>query len=587
MYFSRNGEVGLILAWLLLIGLSWVGGWLIATHLFRQPPRYRLITGLATGSILFIVFSNVLTYLFPLVFAYWFGALLILVVGYFCVKRSDIQTPTLFGEVKWWPQVLALGGLTVLFALINRSLAIFDDYHNLPIVSLLAAGDAPPNFYLNPSAPLAYHYGLHLFAASLVRIAGLFTWSALDLSKSFFMALTLMTAWIWFRRTTRNEIVGLAGVILLLLGGGTRWLLGLLPAPLVVSMSSNLEMLGSALDTGPDLYTNLASPWLIDGGGPIPFPFAFINGIATPMLFDLHGSATLPQLTVLLLLLFAQKRWSPSNGIIYGFILGSLALTAEHYYVLVFGGVLGALLFGWIITRSLKDLLHWLWPLAPSLALAFLGGGVLTEIGRRALFPIIGVSVTEGIGFTGLGLRWPPLVISAQLGPLSLSDPNHIIIALLEIGPILLLSIPVVIWARRQIGYQSWFKLGLGIASIFGFFAPLFIVYQVRERDISRIITASLFLWMVFGFPLGWYLFKRNTGMFMRSLLLLGYVVTILVNYPPHYKQGLPPKLSMMIGDWEQFVFVYILYSFLIQSTSTDLDQSTKITGFGRFFGFN
>jgi len=60
----------------------------------------------------------------------------------------------------------------------NRGLAILDDYHNLPLVSMIAAGDVPPHFYLNPTNRLAYHYGLHLFSGSLVQQGGLFPWSA-------------------------------------------------------------------------------------------------------------------------------------------------------------------------------------------------------------------------------------------------------------------------------------------------------------------------------------------------------------------------------------------------------------------------
>ena len=60
-------------------------------------------------------------------------------------------------------------------------------------------------------------------------------------------------------------------------------------------------MLGSATQSGSDLYAALLSPWRIEGGGPIPFPFAFVNGIFSPML-GLGGNGSLPQMTLFLLL---------------------------------------------------------------------------------------------------------------------------------------------------------------------------------------------------------------------------------------------------------------------------------------------
>jgi hypothetical protein len=41
---------------------------------------------------------------------------------------------------------------------------------------------------------------MHLFAASMVRIAGLFPWAALDISKSLSISLTMLLSWLWFRR---------------------------------------------------------------------------------------------------------------------------------------------------------------------------------------------------------------------------------------------------------------------------------------------------------------------------------------------------------------------------------------------------
>lgn len=163
-------------------------------------------------------------------------------------------------ELRGMGQLAALLCFTVIFGLMNRGLAILDDYHNLPIVSMLAAGDVPPHFYLNPDYGLAYHYGLHLFAGSLVRIGGLFPWGAFDLSKAFSQALLVILAWIWFKRMTRSELASYLGSGLVMLGGGARWILLFLPASWLLKLNEGIRLLGSARHSGPDLYTVLQNP---------------------------------------------------------------------------------------------------------------------------------------------------------------------------------------------------------------------------------------------------------------------------------------------------------------------------------------
>ena len=200
--------------------------------------------------------------------------------------------------------------LAILF-LINRGLAIWDDYHNLPIVSTIAAGQFPPRFYLNPDLPLDYHYGLHVFAASLVRVGGLFSWSAFDAAKSLSTALTLILAWSWFRRFTKNPLALTAGVMLVFLAAGSRRMLLFLPESVLQRISAGIVLHGSAMQTAPDLYSALTSPWNIQGDGPFPFPFAFASGTFSPLSIALTGSGAIPEMTLFLLLLLAKRTWRP------------------------------------------------------------------------------------------------------------------------------------------------------------------------------------------------------------------------------------------------------------------------------------
>lgn len=535
MYWIRNGNLLLICGWAFSFGMAWVGGWLLSSHLFQTRSRERMLSGMAIGLALLIVLTNLAAWVMPLPAAWWSAAGVILLLGVGTTWRSRSRLWFSREELSAWPQLLVFVGLLVIFALINRGLAIFDDYHNLPLVSRLAAGDFPPRFYLNPDQRLAYHYGLPLFAASLVRIGGFFTWSAFDLSKALSLALTVSLAWLWFRRRTGKGIAAVFGALLILFGGGARWLLALLPPDWLIHLGSGLHLLGSAAETGPNLWAVLGSYWNIEGGGPISFPFAFVNGVFTTLNFAMSGPGAMPQLTLVLLLLLYKPQnvlRRPLAGLIYGLLLASLALTAEHLFLLVWIGLVLALLWAIVVARCarqpLKILLLWVgrsaWVLLPSLGLALGAGGVITEIVRGWFVP--GVSVNQSFGFAGFSLRLPPALLSAHLGSLSLIQPAQILIALVEIGPIILLAPWVVkrIWRQGQRGQIACTSIGL--ASILGFLIPIFIRYGV-ERDISRLMGSALWIWLLLGFPLLWIVWKRR-GQWARAGIAVGYTLTIL-----------------------------------------------------------
>jgi hypothetical protein len=409
--------------------------------------------------------------------------------------------------------------------LINRGLSIFDDFHNLPLVSRLAAGDFPPHFYLNPDQRLAYHYGLNLLAASLVRIGGFFPWSAFDLAKALSLALTLSLGYLWLHRMTRSQLAGALGAGVLLFAGGARWLLLFLPQTSLIQMGQGLQFLGSSAASGADLYSALSNPWKMVGGGPFPFPFAFINGIFTPLLFAIGGPGALPQMTLVLLLLLARRRWQAFPGMVFGLLLASLALSAEHLFALAWGGIFLAGLAGAILRRSGKSKLNWGWVLVPSAVLALLGGGVMTEIVRGWLAPAT-AAASASAGFAGFSLRWPPMVLSAHLGSLSIVQPGQLLIALAEIGPALLLGPWVTRQGLRQIGRGRYLTAGLAVGAAAGFIIPLFIRYGV-ERDISRLSGSALFIWTLCGFPFIWLTLRRYRPA-GRMLVALGGVTAIL-----------------------------------------------------------
>ena len=526
MYFSRTGNIFDLIVWLVLAGMFWLGGLLLVTCAFRLHKRERLISGLAVGFLLFIVLNNLWSNFVPYSYAVWGSSVSVFGLGLIAWGKSQKKTSLLNLDSFSWPQLIAMIGLIILFTLMNRGLAILDDYHNLPLVSMIAAGDVPPHFYLNPENRLAYHYGLHLFSGSLVQQGGLFPWSAFDFGKALSQAVLILLAWLWFKRVTRSDLASYLGAGLVLFGGGARWLMLFLPESWLMKMNDGIQLLGSARHSGPDLYTVMISSWEIEGGGPFPFPFAFVNGVFSPAVLAIAGSGAVPALTIILMLLLRKKRWQPINGLVFGLIISSLALTAEHLFLLVVIGISVVLLAGVIYSRSLANIWEWGWVFVPAILLALGAGGVLTEvtIGLNSRFS---GGASQSYGFTGFGFRWPPALMSAHFGRLEITQPGQLLVAFFEIGVVLLVSPGVTMWAWKRFKRGTRFIPGLGFAAIIGFLLPLVLTYAEHERDITRLTASALFIWLVLGWPLVWLIFQKGSRL-MRIVITSGYAITVI-----------------------------------------------------------
>lgn len=531
MDWSRTGSLFELTAWLVLCGMWSAGGWLIARQLFRLRPREVLFAGISIGLLLFIVTSNLLARIFTLEVSFWIAAIILLFAGAlarFRQKTAVLQPACSLGCLAG--QVAGFILLLIFFIEINSGLSIFDDNNNLPLISRLSAGDFPPHFYLNPELRLDYHYGLHLFAASLVQVAGFYPWSAFDIAKALSLAQLAILAWLWFRRQVRPRILGLFGVIFVFLATGTRWLLLVIPEKLLVELSARIQLTGSALASGPELFRALVHPWIIEGGSPVHFPFAFSNGIIPPAVLSLTGYGALPYLTAVLLLLIIRRENTNVQKFAAGLVLSSLAITGEHLFFLAWTGILLAVVISWLANHptrgSFKKAVSWSWLLAPGLVVAFSGGGVLTEyLDRNFLNP--DPTLPPGIGFGGITLRFPPGITSAHLGNLSFFDPAQLLVAAMEIGPLLLLAVPVFYYASKRSKEDRVAFVGMSLAAAVGLVLPLLIQLSLRDRDISRMSGMSLFILMVLGFPLTVLIWK-SCGTVLKTLLVAGYGISII-----------------------------------------------------------
>jgi hypothetical protein len=535
MYWFRHPDL-LSIAFYILLSLCWaIGGWLIVSHAFRLRSSERLIAGLSGGFLLFIALGNLQANFLPLSIAFWSAAVLILLGGLLLAWRSrrrfDLRGRGLWldwRDLTCWGQILSLMLLTVVFASIQRGLAIFDEYQHLPMISIMAAGDLPPHFYLDPSVKFAYHYGLQVYGASLIRLGGLFPWSAWDLSKAIAIAFTFVLGWLWLRRITRSEKAAGWGTILLLLGGGMRWLLLFLPVPWLRTLDVALVNTGS--DTATSLVEALGRPWASEGVGPLAFPFAFHNGIFVPVIFVLGSTGAMMFMTVLLLLLLGTPRKWAKNGIAHwgaliswGLIFTTLALSAEHLFAFLWIGIAFSLMLSHKPRRGLRRApSNWqIWTiLAASALLSLVQGAFITEVGRGLLARLQGVTAASNNSYA-FSLRWPPALPSAHLGDLTLLDGDHLIVLLAELGLALFLAPLVTRYAWKRLRQGDWLVAGLGVAAWACLIFPLFFQYGV-DRSITRLPATTLWLWVLLAFPMLWFAFQK-AGKMPRLWSMVGY----------------------------------------------------------------
>ncbi len=527
----------LFLLWL----LTWtLGGLLLASAAFRLPHRFILGVGLALGAVAQVWFANLLGFLLPAPVAFWGGALLTLALGLAFTRPFSLKEILRVLLPASLAQILALLFLTYLFTAIGRGLLLFEDYQNLPTISLMARGDIPPTFALDPNVRFGYHYLMLLFAAQITRLGGIVPWNALDFTRGLFFALTLLLIYLWVGRMTRSRLAAFAGALFAAFAGGARWLLLLLPTSWVASLSESITLLGSAAQSVPDLARGLTLPWAVDGGPPLPFPFAFINGIAPPLVLSHGGSGMMVSaLTVLLLIVYRFVRdWR--GNLLLVILLAALANLGEHAYLAAFFGLGLSLLIHWIRTRSLKiprDFLPWIGLGAASGFFAAFQGGVITEIVRGFLGPRAGAAASDSYFTIGFSLNPHPTVISGHLGLLDLTNPPQLLVALFEIGPILLALPITAIWGWKMLKAHRWWDAALVFGGVMGL-ASLFLKYEGSAgiTATSRLFADLLTPLMLFAVPLLWTWatnistatfmlpVKRKMNLAVPTLLSLGFI---------------------------------------------------------------
>ncbi len=524
------------LALLLFLALFFAGGWLLVFGAFRLRPRAQFFTGLAAGIVVNAWLANLLGQALPVVVAFWLAPALTVAAGIFFAwpRRAQLR-PYLKLP---YGQITAFALIAGVYFLIGRGLALFDDYQNLPMVSLLAAGEIPPRFALDPSVRFGYHHLLLLFAGQVMRLGDVYPWVALDLARALVFALTLLLAFNWAERFTRSRVAGFLTAAFVALGGGARWLLLLVPQSLAPQFSANIQMIGSGAASAPDVMTALRGNWAIEGGGPLPFPFAFANGVFSPAVLGL-GGVGLMGLMLLVLLLLTHRGWIGWKGAALSVVfIAALALLIEAEFILLYAAFGLVTLAAWARARRVHvsgALGGWLAAGVAAGAFVLFQGGVLTEIARGLVQRVAAPQAAASSYFSfNFGLAWPPGIISAHLGVLSFANPTQAAALLAEAGPILLVLPLLATWGYKMWRARRWFEASLVLSGLLSLLAWLLRYEGTAGVSATGRLYAPFFkVALLFAVPLVWTWARRRSdslklaGAGLGGLAMFGGVVLL------------------------------------------------------------
>ena len=481
-------------------GLSWsFGGYFLITRLFSLNKRETPLLSFGVGLVLYLWLANILGHFLAPYLAFLLPSPLILIAG-LVVRKTSPQPHKKIPLKEFLIQAGIFTILVVFFTLIGRGLAIFDERKNLTLISLMANGDIPPHNPLNPETSYQYHYGSQLLGASLTKIGGFFPWSAFDISKSIFWALTVFLVYYIIRRRTQKELPAILLTGTYCLFSGTRYLLMLFPQGFLSALNEKITLLGSSQDIGLPFSQAIFADWIIGGGPPSAYPYGFINGILKPLIMAHSGTETFALAIVLMLwLLLSSQSKKPAVWII-AILFAHLALTWETTYILL---AIAGILYAGIhyITHRQKEeknaILNMLMLAGViSIPLVLLQGGTIHEIGKNYLSTLLHSSPTINAAITEEGMfrfNFPPVIFSGHLGALSIFDPAQLLVGLCELGPSIFFIPPIWKWIKVQNKYGERIVLQIFfLSALIGLLIPAFLTYQSSARDITRFSAYGL-----------------------------------------------------------------------------------------------
>ena len=546
-------EILLLLVWMALWCL---GGVWIVRRAFNVRANEELVAGIGVGLIFENWAANLAGQILPEVTAFWLAPVIVLLTGLaFSWKSLREDWRSLFRFTINPLQIVLLLGMVYVFFMVGRGLAVLDDYQNLPVTSLLAAGDIPPRFALDPAVSFNYHYLVLLFSGQIMRIGGLCPWLALDLARAIGFSVGLMLTGLYVQRITWSKMAGVTAGLVAAFGGGTRWLMLLLPGRIIDRMSNHIQMLGAYANFS-GLSEALVSGFPVETGARWDIPFAFANGINGVSVWGYHSghtAFTMVIMGVLFLVHNRQRNWR--GAVVTVILLAGLALVSEvAFTTLAVGLVLIALIHA-IQHKSLRlpvSLWNWFWVVAAAGVLSLFQGGVITGVVVSKLSEILNPAQATASYFTGgFSLLWPPAVLSSHLGFLAITDPYQLLAILFEIGPTIILLPLVAVWAVKTFKWGRWFEAAIFVYAFLS--GLLFFVRYDGSAGPTALTRAQNFtgLTVAWAVPLLW-LWGSKRSETVRVLIAALLLVTVfggLVVFGVELTAAREPLISTFMDD--------------------------------------
>ncbi len=505
MYWFRE-SIFYFIPWLITMLLTWAGGWMIVSRAFRLKKHERLLVGFGFGLSIYLFLANIFGYFLPAQVVYSLPALVVFTLGLalsYRHKKLDLAWKDLF---QW--KILLFGLLmTLLIVRIEQGLAINDDPKNMTVISQLATGEIPARHYLDGTKVFSSHYGFHLLGASMMSIGNAMPWSAFDISKAITSAYGLILSYLIIRRYVRDPKKVAITVALVMVVGGTRWLLFLMPQSILKPLDDLITMQGTSALMNMPFSQAIYEKWTLDGGPPLGYIFGFLNSL-NGFFFHSH-SGGLNVLGLIWLTLNHTRKFT--SFLLFVPLLAIAALTTETSFAFFAIGIAAATLWAIICRKPDKRIeLGIFAALLIALPIITFQGGYLTSkaasifSGKSAITSTVTEQPIEvdptsstdiaSLSIMNFSLRWPPGIPNAHLGELSLSEPLLILTAILEIG-LFILVLPWILaftWKKFQ---KNDIYLGILVFStIAAFLFPVFFKYYV-DRDITKIMSYAISSW--------------------------------------------------------------------------------------------
>jgi len=546
--------------------LSWTaGGYWIVKRLFNLEVWEELITGFATGMVLYLFGVNLLARILPPVYGFTLPALLVFGIG-LLFNLPKIPHPFHRESKAQWVLIPIGFIMGIFFLLISLGVSLYDEYRNLPIIAQMARGTIPPTF--NSLQPYSYHYGSQLLGSSFVAIGGMFPWSAFDFEKGILWGLTSVLFILVAKRFLKSWYKSAIACLFYTFVGGTRYLLFFFPKPWLAEIDKLVALQGTSAEIGLPLSQALRQAWTVDGG-PLQgsYIFGFLNGIFSNRAMAHAGTGEFSFVIFLLFVLLFQRERSRWVVGIYTILLAYWELVNEVNYGL-FGiglGFTGIYLliknrntFGQFAFKA------WL-PGLLSLPLAFSQGGVFS--GQSITFLSSGSNLSNE-GTLSFGIKVLASVETAHLGSLPINNIYTIMVLLAEMG----FSIFFIPWILpillKRLRGGDWLSGILFGSTIFAFITPFFIGFTGENsipstRDISRLTGFAIDTWamiliILFLKKQRWTIYRIMAGGAL-AVMSLGGIYNLwrelpAIQYPfnSYYVKG--PDVEVVRDVWGKMV---------------------------------